>query len=97
MRAETLIGPAHVAQERLWARVPEGLAVPNWAALVTASERAHAAFPNVWAIAWDWVITPTGAVLLEGNSGWGTAMPQLLTGGLLRHAAAAPAGSAARC
>jgi hypothetical protein len=40
-------------------------------------------FPDVWAIAWDWVITPSGPVLLEGNSGWGTATPQMIQGGFL--------------
>jgi hypothetical protein len=63
--------------------------------LVIASERAHAVFPDVWAIAWDWVLTPEGPVLLEGNSGWGTTLPQRLEGGLLRHGEAALPGSAA--
>ncbi len=29
------------------------------------------------------MITPQGPRLLEGNSGWGTATPQMLIGGLL--------------
>lgn len=58
--------------------------VPRWGALVQGSVQAHACFPDVQAIAWDWVVTPEGPVLLEGNSGWGAAMPQILHGGFLR-------------
>lgn len=58
--------------------------VPEWDTVVHNSFRAHAAFPDVHAIAWDWVVTPEGPVLLEGNSGWGMAVPQMLHGGFLR-------------
>lgn len=57
--------------------------LPHWDDLVSASYRAHQRFPDIWGIAWDWVITPEGPRLLEGNSGWGTATPQMLNGGLL--------------
>lgn len=57
--------------------------LPHWRDLVEFSHRAHRQFPDLVAIAWDWVITPEGPVLLEGNSGWGTATPQMLKGGFL--------------
>jgi hypothetical protein len=72
---------AHV---EVMARIPSGLAIPDWQILVDASLRAHQHFPDLWAIAWDWVITPAGACLLEGNSGWGGTIPQLLNGGFLK-------------
>lgn len=57
--------------------------LPYWSALADFSCRAHACFPGIRAIAWDWVITPRGPVLLEGNFGWGTAALQLDSGGLI--------------
>lgn len=57
--------------------------LPYWQELTSASRKAHEHFPDVWAIAWDWVLTPQGPCLLEGNSSWGTGVPQLLLGGFL--------------
>jgi hypothetical protein len=68
------------------AQVPDGFNLPDWSALVALTHRAHARFPDLWAIAWDWVLTPRGPVLLEGNPGWSAVMPQMFHGGLLaRH------------
>ena len=58
--------------------------LPCWFELADRSHRAHATFPDIRAIAWDWVITPAGPVLLEGNVGWGPAVPQRILGGFLR-------------
>lgn len=58
--------------------------LPHWHELAARTAQAHAAFPDICAIAWDWVITPEGPMLLEGNTGWGAAMPQMLYGGFLR-------------
>lgn len=58
-------------------------ALPGWARLVEAAFRAHRRFPDIHAIAWDWAVTPDGPRLLEGNGGWGAAVPQLLLGGFL--------------
>lgn len=71
--------------ERLYRVVREsGLNyLPRWSELVGYSHQAHAAFPDIYAIAWDWVITPSGPLLLEGNVGWGAAMPQRILGGFL--------------
>lgn len=82
-RPEWLHGPACAALRQLWARAPEDCTLPDWTTLTMASHRAHARFPEIWAIAWDWVLTPDGPVLLEGNAGWGAAVPQLLNGGFL--------------
>lgn len=78
LNAEAEQQHAHVV-----AKLTDGMAVPDWRKLVEASHRAHAHCPQLWAVAWDWVVTPDGPRLLEGNSGWGTAMPQILHGGLL--------------
>ena len=57
--------------DALWQNISKVTAVPYWHELHSHSLKAHAQLPNVWAIAWDWVLTPDGPVLLEGNSGWG--------------------------
>jgi hypothetical protein len=57
--------------------------VPDWDQICAGSRLAHTLFPGIHAIAWDWAITPDGPLLLEGNSGWGVATPQILKGGLL--------------
>lgn len=57
--------------------------LPDWSRLAELSYRAHAGFPDIRAIAWDWVPAPSGPVLLEGNFGWGTAAVQARLGGLI--------------
>ncbi|WP_321325285.1 sugar-transfer associated ATP-grasp domain-containing protein [uncultured Parasphingorhabdus sp.] len=57
--------------------------LPDWQALIGHSLSAHGAFSEFWAIAWDWVLTPDGPILLEGNTGFGGSLPQSLTGGFL--------------
>jgi hypothetical protein len=76
------------AKERhdaVFGRVPSDHAVPDWQLVVDASREAHETVPDLWAVAWDWVLTPAGPRLLEGNSGWGGTTPQLLQGGFLRR------------
>lgn len=51
--------------------------------LDAAACAAHREFPGMFAIAWDIVLTPAGAPFLEGNTGFGTVVPQLVGGGLL--------------
>lgn len=70
-------------QDKLFERVPDQSVIPHWQRLVELSHLAHQQLPDLATIAWDWVITPQGAVLLEGNAGWGTATPQILMGGFL--------------
>ncbi|MGZ5000897.1 MAG: hypothetical protein ACXV7F_11395 [Methylomonas sp.] len=57
--------------------------LPDWFCLAELSCRAHAGFPDIRAIAWDWVLAPSGPVLLEGNTCWGTAAVQTRQGGLI--------------
>jgi len=64
-------------------QLPQPFDLPHWPALVWASHQAQTEFPDLWAIAWDWVITPSGPVLLEGNTGWGTTTSQIIQGGFL--------------
>jgi hypothetical protein len=66
-----------------WEKAESIGSLPDWAALVEFSHRAHSQFTGIDAIAWDWVLTLQGPILLEGNTGWGTATPQIFTGGLL--------------
>ncbi|MGZ8158159.1 MAG: sugar-transfer associated ATP-grasp domain-containing protein [Methylobacter sp.] len=75
-------------QQAVIERGPADRLLPHWRGLVEFSHCAHRQFPDLAAIAWDWVITPEGPVLLEGNSGWGTATPQMLKGGFLTTEAA---------
>lgn len=62
--------------------------VPFWDDIVRSAMAAHRLLPGLYAIAWDFIVTPTGPVMLEGNSCWGTMVPQLLQGGLLHDAIA---------
>ncbi|MDX2104047.1 MAG: sugar-transfer associated ATP-grasp domain-containing protein [Alphaproteobacteria bacterium] len=60
-----------------------GEPVPFWQEMADHSLAAHAAIADLWAVAWDWVVTPEGPVLLEGNTGFSGVVPQLLMGGFL--------------
>ena len=59
--------------------------VPYWKNIVASALAAHQYFPGVYSIAWDYVATPEGPYLLEGNTGWGTRVPQMIHGGLLKN------------
>lgn len=84
--AHVLLPPeARARAESLYLNAPADR-VPGWDKLVRASYCAHACFRDVQAIAWDWVVTPEGPALLEGNSGWGTTTPQMCCGGFLNAA-----------
>lgn len=74
---------AQTHYSRVQKQLTQGLAVPHWQALIEGSFQAHGRFPDICAIAWDWVITPQGPLLLEGNAGWGASTPQIINGGLL--------------
>lgn len=87
---ERLSREAAGAYDRVRARLGQRR-VPGWDELRRGSHIAHASFPGIHAIAWDWAITSSGPLLLEGNGGWGVATPQMLKGGLL--ALPAPGGS----
>ena len=74
---ETAIAPLRAVRRALKARAPDLDRIPHWPAVIAGSVLAHGAVPDLWAVGWDWAITPDGAVLLEGNSGFGLGMPQL--------------------
>lgn len=61
----------------------ENREVPSWNRLKRSAVNAHSRFRDIYAIAWDYVITTDGPLLLEGNPGWATLMPQIIHGGLL--------------
>ena len=67
--------------DALWQRLSAVGQVLQMAQICRHSLEAHRELPKVWAIAWDWVITPTGPVLLEGNGGWGLEQAQQQLGG----------------
>ena len=95
---ERLPQRARAACQRLYSLSRENPVLPDWPLLIDASHRAQACFPGIWAIAWDWVLTPEGPRLLEGNVGWGGAVPQQLGGGWLASCAgAARANDAGQC
>ena len=79
---------------RARSRAPGLLRPPHWDVIRANSHLAHRQVPHLWAVAWDWAITPSGPLLLEGNSGWSLAVPQLLgLGGLVDQALEASAAS----
>jgi hypothetical protein len=57
--------------------------IPFWDEISAYSLRAHNNEFDLWAIAWDWAVTPEGPMLLEGNAGWGLDDWQLQCGSLL--------------
>lgn len=59
--------------------------IPFWDLIWERSLVAHSLFPDIFAIAWDIVITPDGPCLLEGNTGWGTRVPQIINGGMIKR------------
>lgn len=59
--------------------------VPFWHRIRETAGDAHACFRDIYAIAWDYVISPDGPLLLEGNTGWDPRVPQWFHGGLLRR------------
>lgn len=59
-------------------RAPKNL--PYWDLMCTKSLTMHQNNFDLWAIAWDWAITPEGPFILEGNAGWGPADWQLQNG-----------------
>lgn len=60
-----------------------GLTVPGWDSLRDQAFIAHQQVPEHFAIAWDFIVSPDGPVLLEGNATWSLAAPQLIKGPLL--------------
>lgn len=60
-----------------------GRVLPDWDQIKESALRAHLAYPGLFSVAWDFVLTPDGPMILEGNTGWDTRVPQMIHGGLL--------------
>ena len=76
--------PAAGIQFKKWYAQVENSDISFWEEIRESALAAHERFRDVYAIAWDYVITPDGPFLLEGNTGWGTRTVQLFHGGLLK-------------
>lgn len=81
-----IIYPPHVQSHivAIETRLHQIGVLPHWLEIQGHSFAAHQLFRDVYSIAWDWVITPDGPLLLEGNFGWGTGPLQVFGGGLLQ-------------
>jgi hypothetical protein len=85
MRFPRLLSPpAQARHDAVYDRIGNHV-VPFWETIMKSAILAHKCFTDVRAIAWDYVVTPTGPVMLEGNTGWGATTPQMLCGGLLQN------------
>lgn len=54
-----------------------GLVVPDYSHCVNIAIRAHQWTPSIQSIGWDFVLTPKGYVLLEGNDDWGSTIAMM--------------------
>ncbi|WP_274520776.1 sugar-transfer associated ATP-grasp domain-containing protein [Ectothiorhodospira variabilis] len=61
----------------------EGQQIPNWNSILDICKRAAATMSGVRAIGWDVALTPSGPVIIEGNSTWGLPVLQVHTKGFL--------------
>lgn len=71
-------------QELMGRHLVDAQQIDKWAT------KAHDQFPGVFAIAWDVALSASGAVFLEGNTGFGTLEAQLVAGGLLDFSSSSP-------
>ena len=55
-----------------------GNPLPYWEDAASVAVRAHQQLAGLYGIAWDFILTDQGPVLLEGNSGWRVSVPQLV-------------------
>ena len=58
--------------------------LPHWRQAAASAIRAHRALaPDLYSVAWDFILNEDGALLLEGNSSWGLEALQTVRGPLL--------------
>lgn len=81
--ALALLPETRVIEEATLDQLGLAPSLPSWDIVRDASLAAHDAYPQLWAIAWDWLIPPGGPRLLEGNVIWGMRRPQLMEGGMI--------------
>lgn len=60
-----------------------GQVLPHYDKAVAMSVAAHRQFPGLFAVAWDIAITEAAPIMLEGNTGFASMVPQWISGGLL--------------
>ena len=58
----------------------EGLALPDWSAVLDLVTQAALVLPEVRTVGWDVAFTPSGPLLIEGNDNWDKNLHQKLTG-----------------
>lgn len=65
--------------------IDKGLAMlPHWQQAAASAVKAHEVLvPDIFSVAWDFILGEGGALLLEGNSTWGVGVLQQLRGPLL--------------
>ena len=78
--ADRLLSREIAAHQRIAIPSQDPITLPFWDIIINQSAMTHDHFPDIHAIAWDWVITPDGPLLLEGNAGWGLELLQRLDG-----------------
>lgn len=74
-------------QAQVYLRIYQSLSdmrMPCWQEINDIAITAHDTVPDIHAVAWDFIISPDGPKLLEGNFNWRVSIPQSLLGGLLR-------------
>lgn len=64
----------------------QGRVMPFWPQISAAAIKAHDLLPQIHGIAWDFIVTDAGPMLLEGNNCWGVESCQMQGGGLLATA-----------
>lgn len=62
---------------------PPVAGIDDFAEITAAALDAHQAIGRLFSVAWDVALTDQGPTFLEGNSGYGTRIPQVASGGLL--------------
>lgn len=78
-------GPLSPPNELCWEATAQG-GLPHWQQATTSAIRAHHELAgDLYSVAWDFVLTDEGALLLEGNASWNTGPLQVLRGGLLAN------------
>lgn len=57
----------------------DALKVPFWNEVMRWSSVAQSTFVDHQALAWDWIVTSSGPILLEGNLNWGVESAQIVS------------------
>lgn len=59
------------------------ITIPHWHQILAQALKAHACANDINIVAWDFIVTDEGALLLEGNINWRVTPVQILFGPLL--------------